>query len=97
MSMNLLPGDELFTADGQISDGHTVRIFSVHIISGGTAGVVNLRDGQDVSGTIRKTLTGTASDGKTFNFAGGLRFENGCYYDEDANVTSANIVYTREF
>lgn len=96
MSMNLLPGDELFTADGLISGGHTVRIFSAHIISGATAGVVNLRDGS-ASGTIRKTLTGTVSDGKTFNFAGGLRFENGCYYDEDANVTSTNIVYSREF
>ena len=98
MSMNLVPGATTLTADGVLGQsGVPQRVYSVKILSGGTAGVVNLRDGTTVSGTIIDTLTGEASTTKTFNFQGGQRFPNGCYYDEDANVTSTTIVHSSEF
>lgn len=91
-------GSELLTADGAInSAGRKVRIFSMHIISGGTAGVVNLRDGDAVTDTIRVTETGAVNTGRTINFGEwGILFENGCFYDEDANVTSTLITYATE-
>lgn len=97
-SMNLVPGNVLLTADGVVgTSGNPIRVFSIHIISGSTAGVVNLRNGTLVTDTIYLKHTGVASDGVTYNFAGGVRFPDGCYYDEDANVTSSLIVYTEEF
>lgn len=98
MSMNLVPGSTRVTADGIIgTSGKPIRVFSVHLISGGTAGIVNLRNGTLVSDTIWAQVTGTASTGITVNFGGGMRFPDGLYYDEDANVTSTIIVYTEEF
>lgn len=91
-------GSKLFTADGVVgASGEPIRVYSIHIISGGTAGVVNLRDGTTVAGTIRVTETGVASTGKTIEYGEwGILFENGCFYDEDANVTSALITYAQE-
>ena len=91
-------GSVLFTADAVVSgSGVKVRIYSMHIISGATAGIVQLRDGTAVGGTIRIKETGSVNTGKTIEYGGvGVLFENGCFYDEDANVTSALITFAVE-
>ena len=85
------PGSQLITADGVAgTSGKPLRIYSVHVISGGGGGaVVNLRSGTAVGGTIRVAVTGTASQGITFSFGEqGYLFESGCFVDVDANTTS---------
>jgi hypothetical protein len=90
-------GFSRIVADGVLStSGEPVAIYGMNIISGGTAGVVNLRDGTAVSGAINIQEKGTASQGKSINYGGhGIVFPNGCYVDIDANVTSVTISYER--
>lgn len=89
-------GTQVITADGVVAAaGQAVRIFSVHIISGGGgAAAVSLRTGSVVGGAIWITETGTVSTGKTFNYGfQGLLFPSGCFVDVDANTTSVTITY----
>ena len=90
-----LAGSQLITADGVVGiSGQAKVIYAVHIISGGTAGVVNLRRGTAVTDTIGITHTGTISLGITFPYAPeGFFFPGGCYCDIDANVTSVLVSY----
>ena len=98
MPMNLLPGSVRVTADGVIGpQGEPIRLFSIHVISGGTAGVVLLRNGTTSAGAIYAKVTGVVNDGLTVNFGGGMRFPDGLYYDEDANTTSGTLTFTAEF
>jgi len=92
-------GSQLVVADGVVgSSGKPIRVFSMHILSGGGgAAVVSLRSGTAVSGTIRITETGTISTGKTFTYGKyGYLFEAGCYCDVDANTTSVLIEFEQE-
>lgn len=91
-------GVQLVTSDIALgTSGKPVRIFSMHLISGGTASVVQLRAGTAVSGTIRIKETGTISTGKTFTYGKyGFLFETGCFVDVDANVVSVAIEYAEE-
>jgi hypothetical protein len=92
-------GSQLITADAAVcGSGICVRIFSIHIISGGGGGgVAILRSGISTSGTARIQETGTASTGKTFSYGKcGVLFESGCFCDVDANVTSVLVEYVRE-
>lgn len=89
-------GTQVITADGVVATAsQAVRIFSIHIISGGGgAAVVSLRSGAVVGGTIWVTETGTVSTGKTFNYgAQGVLFPSGCFVDVDANTTSVTVTY----
>lgn len=96
--MNLIPGIQTRTTDGIIGiSGTPKRVFWIHIISGGTASVLAVYNGTGTSGTQLLSLTGAASTGQTFNFAGGARFPLGCYLDVDSNVTSVTVSYTEEF
>ena len=96
--MELVPGSVRITADGAIgTSGKPVRIYSISLISGGTASVLSLLDGTSAAGTQQVSLTGTASTGMIANFAGGLRFPSGCYADVDGNISSATIVFNQEF
>ena len=60
-------GDIVKRDDGQVPFGissgsaNPVRIYSVHIISNGTAGQVKLYNGTSTSGELRYHLVGTAS------------------------------------
>lgn len=76
------------------SAGIAVRVFHIHIISGGGGGsVVSLRNGSSGSGTIWITQTGTTSTGATFNYGmQGILFPAGCFVSTDAN--SANVIVT---
>lgn len=96
--MNLVPGNQLMTTDGVVgTSGNPIRVFSIHMISGGSAGDINLRNGTTASDTIYVQMVGTASAGATISFAGGQRFPDGCYYEESTAPTSALITYTEEF
>lgn len=74
--------------------GVSTRVFVIHIISGGTAAVVSLRNGATVSGTIYVTETGTISTGKTIAYGvNGITFPSGCFVDVDTNTTSVLVDY----
>lgn len=91
-------GYQLITADGVLStSGEPVIIYGIHILSGaGGGGVVNLRSGTAVGGTIIIQEKGTTSQGKSFSYGGvGITFPSGCYVDIDANVTSVAVTYKR--
>lgn len=96
-------GSILVTSDSQVISvdivkGESVRVFNVHILSGGGGGaVVSLRNGTTVAGTIYITETGTASTGKTFDYGvQGHLFPGGCFVDVDANTTSVLISCRKE-
>ncbi len=86
------------TSDGVLStSGEPVIIYGVHILSGaGGGGVVNLRSGTAVSGSIIIQEKGTASVGKSVSYGGiGILFPDGCYVDIDANTDHVTIDYQR--
>lgn len=88
-------GSQLITADGVVGvSGASKIVYGVHIISGATAGVVNLRRGTAVGDAIGITHTGTISLGVTFPYPQeGFHFPGGCFVDVDANVTSVLVSY----
>lgn len=89
-------GFQNVTSDAAVkAAGVAVIIHSIHIVSGGSAGVVILRSGSTVSGTQVIKETGSTSTGKTLNFPGGIMFGSGCFVDVDANVTSVLVGYER--
>ena len=90
-------GTRLLTADTNVTAGTPTRVFAIHIISGATAGVVNLRNGTLVTDPIQVQHTGTIDTGATFTFGEfGFLFPDGLFYDEDANVTSTTISLATE-
>lgn len=96
--MNLVPGSIRLTVDGLVgTSGKPIRVFSIHLVSGGTASTTTFRNGTGTGDDAYFQLDGTASKGVTANFAGGLRFPAGCYMDTDANISYAVITYTEEF
>ena len=89
-------GSQLLTADGVVGvSGRAVRVFSVHIISGGTAAVVSFKNGTAAGDTSWVTETGTISTGKTVDFGcNGILFPAGCFVDCDTNTTSVLVNYS---
>lgn len=69
--------------------GNPTTLYSVHMISGGTASVLTLRNGTTGSATAWLSLTGSVSSGTTYNFEGGIHFPAGIYASIDANLTNA--------
>lgn len=90
-------GSVLITADGPVDvSGVPTRIYSIHIISGGTPAVVSLKNGTSSSATAWITETGTASTGATFRYGTyGALFPNGCFVDVDGNTTSVLVSYSQ--
>ena len=99
--MNLLPGTQQIVGDGDIAigtSGKPVRIFSVELISGGTASTVILHNGVAiVSNDNYGQVDGIASQSVIVNYAGGKRFPAGCFLQTDANTAFVTVVYTEEF
>lgn len=98
MAVTWEAGSQLIVADGVLgTSGKGVRIYNIHIISGGGGGaVVSLRSGTAVSGTIQIQETGTVSAGKTFDYGmHGQFFPTGCFVDVDTNTTSVLISYVQ--
>lgn len=95
--MNLVPGSTRLTSDGAVgTSGKPIRVFTAHLVSGGTASTTILRNGTGTGDTAYAQIDGTSSEGVTVSFAGGLRFPSGCYMDTDANISYCTFVYTEE-
>lgn len=88
-------GTVLITADGAVGTaGVGTRVFFIHIISGGTAAIVSLRNGSTVGSTIYVTETGVISTGSTKPYgANGIFFPAGCFVDVDTNTTSVLVSF----
>lgn len=93
-----MSGSQYFTADGVVGViGRPCRVFSVHLLSGGTASTTTLKNGTTTSGTVYVQLDGTISKGTTFNAGpAGIRFPGGCFVDVDANATSVLVEFENE-
>jgi hypothetical protein len=87
-------GSKRLTADGVVgTSGKPVRIYSVVALSAsGGAGTLVLRNGTTATDTIYVQQDGTAAS-KTdiFNFAGGLTFPDGAFFDKDTNIDAVVI------
>lgn len=91
------PGTLPFTSDNAVGiSGKPVRVWNVELLSGGAAGNLVLRNGTSDSSTIKVNQPGTINRSVTFNWANGILFPNGCFYDHDANTTSADITFSME-
>ena len=97
MSMNLVPGNTRLTADGAVgTSGNIIRVFSIHLVSGGTASTTSFNNGTGAGDTALCQIDGTASEGVTVSFNGGLKFVDGCFMNTDANISYCTIIYTEE-
>lgn len=66
------------------------RIFNIHLISGGTASVLTISNGQ--TGNVMLKVTGAINTGSTFDFGvNGVTFPAGAYVTVDVNIVSATI------
>lgn len=88
-------GSQRLTADGVVGpSGSAIRVFGIHIISGGADGVVSLLNGTSASGTTYITETGDTGTGKSvFYGTQGILFPSGCFADVDANTSSVLVIY----
>lgn len=89
-------GYQLVTSDIVLgTSGTPVAIYGMNILSsGGGAGVVKLRSGTAVGGTIIIQEVGTTSQGVSKNYGGnGIVFPSGCFVDVDANVVSVAVEF----
>ena len=84
--------------DAQVgSSTKAIRVFAVNFTSGGTAGVLVLRNGTSASGTAFVTENGVISSGKTSQYGQtGILFPAGCFLDVDSNVTGGVVAFAQE-
>jgi len=89
-------GTQVMTADAAVGvSGSPVRVFTVNLKSGGTAGNIVLRNGTTASGTVYLDFTGTINVGTIYDIGNeGMLFPGGCFYDHDANNAHVSIVYS---
>ncbi len=93
--MNLLPGQQKVTGDSIIGpSGMPIRVFCVELVSGGTLSTCILKNGTTSSGAAWAQIDGIASSSVTKNYGGGLLFPAGCFFDADANISYANVIFT---
>lgn len=91
-------GSVRLTEDGAVgTSGKPIRVFSATQLSGGTAGILVLRNGTSDSATIYVQKTApVVSNTDTVNFEGGLLFPNGCFFDKDTNTIAVVVEYREE-
>jgi hypothetical protein len=98
MSMNLVTDTKRLTADGVVGQsGKPTRVYWILLVSGSTGSTTSLKNGTSGTGTAYVQVDGKANEGVLLNFAGGVRFPDGCYMDTDANISYATIGCTTEF
>ena len=79
------------------TSGKPTRIFAINILSDGTAGVVQLRNGTSASATLVVTEHGVISQGKTIPYGTtGFFFPAGCFLDVSANVVGGAVSFSQE-
>lgn len=91
-------GATSLTADGSLGTaGKPIRLFAVNMLSGGTAGILVLRNGTVVGDAIWVQETGVINTGKTVEYGPhGILFPRGCWYDDDSNFTAVTFQYAEE-
>ena len=96
--MNLLPGTQAVTTTDAVVgvSGKPIRVFSVHMVSDGTAGVLILRNGTGTGSTSYIQVDGVINKGATLDFANGVLFPDGCFMDADAHCISGIISFSTE-
>lgn len=88
------PGSEKFTADGVVGiSGKPVRLFSIIVHSGATAGEINLYNGTGTGDPLFQEIVGDSNTSKIVNYTGGLFFPNGLYYEESVDPTHSVLTY----
>lgn len=82
MSVKGLTGSVRLSADGAVGpSGEPIRVWSATWLSDSTARDLVLRNGTAATDTQYVQEPGVVSKTKTLNFAGGLRFPAGCFFD----------------
>lgn len=92
-------GSQAFTTSDVVigTSGKPTRVFSINFVSGGTAGVILLRNGTSTAGTAYIREDGVISSGKTVSYGQtGVLFPAGCFLDVDTNVASGVVSYSQE-
>jgi len=93
----MVTGTQVVTGDVVVGvSGKPIRIFAANWVSGGTAGVLVLRNGTGAGDTVYLQITGTADVGVVYNIHEGMLFPDGCFYDHDANSSHISITYALE-
>lgn len=92
-------GTVRLTADGAVGvSGKPVRVWNVEMLNGAAVGELVLRNGTTASATVYVKKNGvTLADTDTFNWARGILFPNGCFFDIDANTTAVVVSFEMEF
>lgn len=88
-------GTQFFTAAGVVgASGKAVRVFSIVVVSDGTAGVTTVRNGTSSGGTAYDIITGTVSTGAIRYYGTqGVVFAAGCYIDADAHSVGVTVSF----
>lgn len=92
-------GSQAFTTSDVVigTSGKPTRVFAINFLSGGTAGVILLKNGTSTGGTAYVREDGVISSGKTVQYGQtGILFPAGCFLDLDANVVSGVVSYSQE-
>ena len=92
------PGRQQFTTTSAIlgKGGRPVRVYGWYLLSGGTASVVALKDGQGAGNTTQVQIDGVISKFTNFSDPQGLLFPNGCFVVPDANTVNLTISFVEE-
>lgn len=91
-------GTKQLTGSGEVGiAGRPIRVYSMSVLSGGSAGSSTLKT-NGVSGTTLFTYTcPTVSVDNIYQFGTcGMLFPQGCYWTKDTNSTDAKFNYTQE-
>lgn len=92
-------GSQAFTTSDVVigTSGKPTRVFAINFLSGGTAGVIILKNGTSASGTAFVQENGVISSGKTVTYGTtGVLFPAGCFLDLDTNVSSGVVSFSQE-
>lgn len=99
MSMNLKPGSQAVNTTAILvgTSGKPMRVYTITMISDGTAGVLKLYEGTSTGGTLKLQLDGTINKQVSFDSAMGIRFTSGCWMETDAHCVAGVITFSQEF
>ena len=74
-----------------VNNPKSTRIYHIHLISGGTATVLNIANGQGGTNYLKLTCP-AVSTGNDFDFGvNGITFPLGAYVTVDGNIVTAQI------
>lgn len=88
-----MTGSVRLTADGVVGpSGKPIRVWNVEMLNDSSVGELVLRSGTADSGTVYVKKNGaTAADTDTYQWAGGLVFPAGCFFDKDTNTVAVVV------